>query len=355
MKRIMYISTTTRKLTDEEVEEIGRTSTTNNAKVGVTGVLLSANEFFFQILEGEEKDVETVMQRIKNDPRHQGILILKAEPDVPFRLFGNWSMNTVRLEGISDMLIQAVRIMLENITETHRIIERYTQPAVLRFMTEGINPLKVPVRKTEQVVLFGDIVAFSYLSGQYPVEEVAELVNFYLETTSQKIAEHGGQVTKYVGDCVVAHFPPDGADAAIRACLEALHIIQGARRTAGRCRLQKFLYCGFGLSKGPVIEGNIGSSIKMDYTLLGDTVNLAARLESLTRDIGKSIAMTESVRDACRESWNFIHVGDFLLKGQKVNQSIYSITDPAVDDIKDFDEISQLLNERCCEESGGLY
>jgi hypothetical protein len=153
MKRIMYISTTTRKLTDEEVEAIGRKSTVNNAKVGVTGVLLSANEFFFQILEGEEEDVEGVMERIRKDPRHQGLLILKAEYEVTNRLFGNWSMNTVRLDGMSDMLMQAVRIMLENITETHRIIERYTQPAVLQFMTEGINPLTVPVKKTEQVIL----------------------------------------------------------------------------------------------------------------------------------------------------------------------------------------------------------
>jgi hypothetical protein len=65
MKRIMYISTTTRKLSDEEVNEIGRRSTVNNAKVGVTGILLSAHEFFFQILEGESEDVNRVLERIR--------------------------------------------------------------------------------------------------------------------------------------------------------------------------------------------------------------------------------------------------------------------------------------------------
>ncbi len=348
MKRIMYISTTTRKLTDQEVEEIGQKSTINNAKVGVTGVLLLANEFFFQILEGEEDDVEGVMKRIRKDPRHHGLLILKAEHEVSQRLFGNWSMNTVRLDGMSDMLMQAVRIMLENITETHRIIERYTQPAVLQFMTEGINPLTVPVQKTEQVILFGDMVAFSYLSGLFAVEEVAELVNLYLEITSRKIAEHGGQVTKYVGDCVVAHFPPDRADDAIRACVETLQKIQEVRQAAGQCRLQKYLYCGFGLSKGPVIEGNIGSSIKMDYTVLGDIVNLAARLESLTREIGKGIALSEPVRDACHQPWNFILAGEFHLKGQNFAQPIYSIADPAVDDMKNYLEISRLVGEGYC-------
>lgn len=349
MKRIMYISTTTRKLSDEEVDEIGRKSRVNNSRVAVTGVLLSANEFFFQILEGNEEDVASVMDRIKQDPRHEGLLILKAENGVTKRLFGDWSMNTVRLDGMSDMLMQAIRIMLENITDSHRIIERYTQPAVLQFMTEGINPLTVPVMKTEQVILFGDIVAFSYLSGLYPVEEVAALVNLYLDIASRNIAKNGGQVTKYVGDCVVAHFPPDRADDAVRSCIETLRSIQDLRASAGDCRLQKFLYCGFGISKGLVIEGNIGSSIKMDYTVLGDIVNLAARLESLTREIGKGIALTAAVRDACKENWDFIRAGEFTLKGQSVPQPVYSIADPAVDDMKSYEDILQVVASDYCE------
>ena len=348
MKRIMYISTTTRKLTDEEVEEIGRRSTVNNARVNVTGILLSAHEFFFQILEGEEEDVDRVLERIRRDVRHRDVLILKAEHDVTERYFGRWSMRTVRLDGTNDLILQAIRIMLENITESHRIIERSTQPAVLQFLTEGINPLAVPVRKTEQVILFGDIVAFSYLSGLFPVEEVASLVNLFLDTCSRQIVAHGGQVSKYIGDCVMAHFPPDGADQAIKACVETLRELAALRQSAGQCRLQKFLYCGFGLSKGPVIEGNIGSSVKMDYTVLGDIVNLSARLESLTREIGKAIALNQAVRDACREDWRFTRSGEFQLKGQNQAQPIYSIEDPLVDDLKTYQQILKDVEELCC-------
>jgi class 3 adenylate cyclase len=350
MKRIMYISTTTRKLSDEEVEAIGRKSTLNNAKVGVTGVLLSANEFFFQILEGNEVDVAGVMDRIKKDPRHKGLLILKAENNVTDRLFGDWSMNTVRLDGMSDMLMQAIRIMLENITDSHRVIERYTQPAVLKFMMEGVNPLTVPVNKTEQVIVFGDIVAFSYLSGLFPVEEVANIVNLFLDISSKEISRRGGQVTKYVGDCVVAHFPADRADDAIRSCVETIVQIKRIRESSvDECRLQRFLYCGFGISKGMVIEGNIGSSIKMDYTVLGDIVNLAARLESLTREIGKCIALSESVKDACKEPWDFLNAGSFLLKGQGSEQPVFTVSDLAVNDMKNYDELSKLVGEGGCE------
>mgnify|MGYP006268040757 FL=1 len=347
MKRIMYISTTTRKLSAEEVEEIGRKSTVNNAKVGVTGVLLSAHEFFFQIIEGEPENVDRVLNRIRGDVRHRDILILKAEHNVKERYFAKWSMRTVRLDGTGDLLLEAIRIMLENITESHRIIERYTQPAVLGFLTEGINPLTVPVRKTEAVVLFADIVAFSHLSNLYPVEEVAELVNLFLELSSTTIVKHGGEVTKYVGDCVVAHFPPERTDAAVAACLEILVALQGLRESADGCCLQGLLYCGIGLSKGPVIQGNIGSSTKMDYTVLGDTVNLAARLEASTRAVGKALAMSDAVRAACTQDWPFKLAGDFQLKGQTRPLEVYSLDDPVVDDFMNYESIMRKATDFC--------
>jgi class 3 adenylate cyclase len=334
MKRITYVSTVTRKLSGAEVDEIGRISSRNNLKVGITGILFSAHEFFFQILEGDEDAVDRTLVRIRNDPRHRDLLILKAEHDISERLFAKWSMRTICLNRTNDLILQALRIMLENITESHRIIERYTQPAVLKFLTEGINPLSVPVKKTEHIILFGDIVAFSYLSERFPVEEVADLVSQFLKVCSSRVVEGGGQVNKYVGDCVMAYFPPDEADGAITACLNTLKDIQQLRSGAGESGLMRFLYCGFGLTKGPVIEGNIGSPIKMDYTVLGDTVNLAARLEGLTRNIGKAIAVTKSVRDACTQPWNFVAMGDFELKGQSRSLPIYSLDDPVVADIR---------------------
>lgn len=347
MKRLMYISTTTRKLTASEVDEIAEKSVINNSRDLVTGVLISAHEFFFQTLEGEPEAVDRVLTRIRNDVRHRDILILKVEPNVKERIFGEWSMKTVRLEGTGDLLIEAIRIMLENITESHRIIERYTQPAVLAFMTEGINPLTVPVKKTESVILFADIVAFSYFSSLYPVEEVSELVNLFLDISSKIIVEHGGQVTKYVGDCVVAYFPEDGTDDALRASIAILESVRTLRTSAGDCRLQSFLYCGIGLSKGSVIEGNIGSSTKLDYTVLGDIVNLAARLEALTRSVGKALALSDAVRIAAKENWAFVNAGEFHLKGQADAQSIHSIVHDAVDDFPSYKAIIERASGLC--------
>lgn len=347
MKRVMYISTATIRLTDHEVGEIGRVSSLNNAREDITGVLFSAHEFFFQILEGDDEAVDRVLQRIRKDPRHRDVLILKVEQDIAEHLFSKWSMKTIRLDSSNDMIVQAIRIMLENITESHRIIERYTQPAVLNFLTEGINPLTVPIKKTEQIVLFGDIVAFSYLSEKFPVEEVADLVSRFLEVSTYRIAECGGQVSKYVGDCVMAHFPADAADEALTACLLTLNDLHDMRLRTDACRLMRFLYCGFGLTKGAVIEGNIGSSIKLDYTVLGDMVNLAARLEGLTRSIGKAIAITESLRDACLRPWNFMPMGEFQLKGQSGPLPVYSLDDPVVGEIYTHDRLVREMLLEC--------
>jgi adenylate cyclase len=139
-------------------------------------------------------------------------------------------------------------------------------------------------------------------------------------------------VTKYIGDCVMAHFPPDYADAAIEACLEALDDVRRLRRVAGQCQPMNLLYCGFGLSEGEVIQGNIGSTIKMDYTVLGDTVNLAAQLEALTRTIRRALALSEPVQQSAKGSWPFANVGQFALKRQGELSTVYSLHDPLVTD-----------------------
>lgn len=347
MKRIIYISTIKKPLSEAEIKGIEQFARRNNKKTGVTGILISVHDYFFQILEGDEATVDVLVEKIRRDPRHQDLLILSAEHEIAERMFPNWNMRTIRLDEATDIILQAIRMMLQNIAQSHRIIERYTQPSVLKFLTDGINPLTVPVKKIEKIVLFADMVGFSYLSDKFPVEEVAQVVNVYLEVCSAKIVEHGGEVAKYVGDCVIAYFAPDRSDAAIAACLDVLGEVRSLREGANECRLIKFLHCGFGLSAGTVIEGNIGSSIKMDYTVLGGTVNMAARLESLTRDIRKAIAMSESVRQGASKPWRFHYVGDFQLKGQDQCAPVYSIDDPLVDEFKSHTQLSKEMQLIC--------
>ena len=353
MKRIIYISTVNRQLTEEEIESIGQISARNNRSVGITGVLISVHDYFFQVLEGEEAEIAKVVERIRRDPRHKDMHILKAESEITERQFPKWSMRTIRLAGSGDVILQAIRDMLQNIAQSHRVIERYTQPSVLKFLTDGVNPLTVPPRKTEKIVLFCDMVGFSYLSDLFPVEQVADVVNAFLEVCSTTIADHGGVVAKYVGDCTIAYFEDGQADAAIAACLEVLSRIREMRENIHDCHLMRFLYCGFGVAAGTVIEGNFGSSVKMDYTVLGGTVNMAARLEALTREIAKPMALSESVMQGAKQPWPFVHVGDFQLKGAGRTCPVYTLNDPLLDAFKNHADLVDEMRKACGEMGGG--
>ena len=326
---------------------IGQVSARNNRVVGITGVLVSVHDYFFQLLEGDEDAIANAVERIRRDPRHRDLHILKAENEISERLFTKWSMRTIRLTGSGDVILQAICDTLQNLAQSHRVIERYTQPSVLKFLTDGINPLTVQPRKTEKIVLFCDMVGFSYLSDLFPVEQVADVVNAFLEVCSTTIAEHGGVVAKYVGDCAIAYFEQGHADEAIAACLEVLRRVREMRGKTVDCHLTKFLYCGFGVAEGTVIEGNFGSSVKMDYTVLGGTVNLAARLQALTRDIAKPMALSESVMRGALRPWPFVHVGDFQLKGFGHSCPVFSLDDPLLDEFKGHEDLVDEMQKGC--------
>ncbi|NBS16694.1 MAG: family 3 adenylate cyclase [Gammaproteobacteria bacterium] len=345
MKRITYVSRASKPISQTTLDEIAKISIQNNGRVNVTGILLSGGDFFFQILEGEEEAVDCALDRISKDSRHCEIQILKVENPALNRQFPDWSMQTVRLDDMNDALIQAARVMLANLAESRGILARYTQPTIRDFLSKGINPLMAPCQLEDKVVLFGDIAAFDLLSTFYPTEEVAEHASCFLEILSTAVVRNGGQVNKYMGSKVLAYFPVSHVDQAIRSCLEVLNEIKTLRANAAQCRLRNFLYCGFGLTLGPVIEGNFGSSFKLDYTILGNTVNMAARLESMTRLTGRALLLEESVKNACREAWRWEEVGPLQLKGQATSSPYFSLEDEMTHDMRSVDEmLEQVLS-----------
>ncbi|NJD07175.1 MAG: cyclic nucleotide-binding domain-containing protein [Methylococcaceae bacterium] len=330
IKRLMYVSTRHAHFTDEEIIELGRQSSLNNNRLGLTGVLIAVHEYFFQILEGPEPVLDGLLEKIRSDSRHRDLTILSVEHGLRERLFTDWGMRTVCLTEESGVLLQAIRMMLRNIAQSHHIIGRYTHPAVLKLLTEGINPLTVPVKRTERLVLHGSLAGLPGLPEQLAPEDVSELVQEFFEIGSSCVIEHGGQVADLVGNAVIAYFPPDQADAAISSVLD---ILRGLNEIRGRNRPRYARVPGsFGLTAGTVIEGNIGSSLKMNYTLLGEAVDQAARLEAMCQSRGRALLLDESVRKAAQGSWSF----EVLPDGAEPGAPVYSLDDVLVR--KDFSD-----------------
>lgn len=310
MKRLTYISKVNAVLTEDEILEIGRQSSFNNRKIDVTGVLISAGQFFFQILEGEQSVVDQLLQKIDRDPRHCDITVLTAEYDWEERLFSDWNMKTVTITESTDLMLQAVGMMLQNIAQSYHIIGRYTQPALLKLLNDGVNPLTIPIRKMGKIVVSGSMSDFSALNKKFSVPELIDIFNDYLEICSESFIKHGGQVARYSRNGIIAHFAPDQVDVAIGACEDAYIRLQSLR-AENSCQGIGFISVGFGIVSGSMIEGNIGSSIKMDYTVLGDTVDEAMHLAVFARDHDQAIAIEETILANADPSWDFVLAGEF--------------------------------------------
>ncbi|MEN9848586.1 MAG: hypothetical protein RL368_1326 [Pseudomonadota bacterium] len=331
MKRLIYISHATQNFTVQEIEAIGEVSAKNNQQNEITGVLLFIQGIFFQILEGRVQDINQVYSKILQDPRHNQILCLKAEERVNTRMFPEWSMQVINLEqGYNDVLFYPIKTLLYTLTESFTILERYTPHSVINQLNKGINPLKTPTHLANKIIFFSDIFAFSSLSERLPVNDVVGIVNHYLNLVTEIITAHQGEVYKFIGDSVMAAFEADHADNALQAAMEILVALETSRQKNHNKPLG-MLYAGIGLSYGSVIEGNIGSPLKMDYTLLGDAVNTAARLESLTRQLPHALLFSREVKQRCQTSaWNIIDLGMHPIKGRSEAVSLFSIDNPVV-------------------------
>ena len=342
MKRLTYISKFSRPLSREEVESIGQVSSRNNQKANITGILLCSGGIFFQILEGEEEVVDPLYEKILKDDRHTDIFCLKNEPQISEREFPDWSMKTFILDENTDLLIKPIKSLLQTLSTSQLILAKYTQPTILEIIKSGINPLKVAPKLVEKIIMFCDICSFSTLSEKLPPEQVVLLLNEFFSAVTEIITVRGGEVTKFMGDCAMAYFDSDRADDAIQASLDILKEMERLRKSAPEGNALRVLYAGIGLAKGKVIEGNIGSTIKKDYTIIGDAVNVASRLEALTRKLSRSLLFDSDVKNSAKVSWNFLALGDFNLKGKEQLTAIYSLENALT--ILKIDEIKRAIS-----------
>ncbi len=329
MKRVTYISNFSRPLSAEELETIGRVSVANNRRDHLTGVLLCFQGIFFQILEGDDAAVDRTYQRIQADDRHANIFLVNMETSIRERLYPDWEMKLVVLDESNDDLVRSVRSLLGSVTRTHRILEKYAPLTILRRIQEGIDPLSLSFRYVERTVIFSDIFASTTLTEHLGPGEVSSLLDDYYRITLGAIKRTNGVVSKLTGDGLMAYWPADATDQALTACVESLREL-ASYRALSKGRIGRLLYAGFGVASGRVLEGNIGSNVKKDYTLLGDTVNKAARLEGVTRRVQHGLVLDESVRPHMGTAYTALRLGRYRPKGKTQLLEIYTLEEPAV-------------------------
>jgi len=176
-------------------------------------------------------------------------------------------------------------------------------------------------------VLFTDIRGFTSMSETLEPEEVVKIINEYLSVQTEIILRNGGMLDKFVGDCAMAVYgtpiaKPDDALRAVKTAVEiqtAVKELNQNRKQAG----ERTVMIGIGINTGELISGNMGSKQKMDYTVIGDTVNLAARLESVAE--GGSILISEATYQEVKDAVVAEKLSPLPIKGKKEAVQVYSV------------------------------
>lgn len=176
-------------------------------------------------------------------------------------------------------------------------------------------------------VLALDIRDFTGLSNAYPPETVVALLNHLFSKFTEIVQSHGGFVNKFIGDGLLAFFI--GEDSPTPSLDSAMAIHNIVQHMNMQKELHQFIQdrpvnIGIGLHYGPAILGNIGSSRKMDFTVIGPTVNLAFRVESVTKELGATILATGEVHERARQDYAFRHLGAVSVKGFADRIEVYS-------------------------------
>lgn len=208
---------------------------------------------------------------------------------------------------------------------------RYVSPAVVEHLLESPENLNVSGVRRELTFIFTDIAGFTTLSEMLSSEKLSDVLNAYLDGACEIVLRYEGTVDKFIGDAIMSIFnapilQPDHVERAVRCALELDAYAEDFRRTQNALGIPLGV-TRIGVHSGPAVIGNFGSSSRMDFTALGDTVNTAARTEGVNKYFDTRICCTQSVVDAC-PNLTFRPIGDVVLKGKVTGVGLYNpVTD----------------------------
>ncbi len=210
-----------------------------------------------------------------------------------------------------------------------RRLSQFFSPDVLTEIVRHSADATLGSSRRRITVLFSDIRGFTSLSEKVEPEQVAEMLREYLSEMTEVVFRHGGTVDKYIGDCIMALYnaPFDDADHAANAIKTGLELQERTIAVSARWheRLGEPIRNGVGINTGDAVVGAMGSRQRLEYTAIGDTVNLASRLESLTKDYAASIIISESTYEETKGRFVTRRLGSVAVKGKTRPVGIYAV------------------------------
>jgi adenylate cyclase len=250
----------------------------------------------------------------------------------------NLSVNTIA-DAADDTKVRGALVVMEDISDEKRL-----KSTMYRYMTQELaeellklDDAKLGGDRKEVTILFSDIRSYTALTEKLEAEEVVGMLNEYFESMVEAIFKHKGTLDKYIGDAIMAVFGSplplkDHAWRAVQTSLEMRHrlIEFNARRLAAS---KEIIRIGIGINSDSVISGNIGSSKRMEFTAIGDGVNLGARLETASKQYGCDIVISEHTYKPCSDKITARELDKIIVKGKTQPVSIYELVGLSSDPI----------------------
>ena len=202
------------------------------------------------------------------------------------------------------------------------VLRLYTRKSLVQIVESGRNPSEIMPESKELAVMFCDIRDFARLSQKMEPRALISMLNDFYEAMGQVIGRNGGEIDKLIGDCIMATFPD--ADSSLRAAIEmkeALFDLNDCNRVGGLPALRT----GIGIHFGTVIAGNLGSREKMDLTIIGDTVNVASRIEALTKSYITDVLVSEDFKIGLRVDMKMRYIDTVRVKGREDPVRLYEV------------------------------
>ncbi|WP_461245983.1 adenylate/guanylate cyclase domain-containing protein [Treponema sp. R6D11] len=226
-------------------------------------------------------------------------------------------------------LKQAVQVVSEERRVIKDMFARYMSNEVMTRLLETPDSIKLGGDKREATVFFADIRGYTSFSESRDPQVIVEILNEYFSEAVENIVQHKGYIDKFIGDCIMAVWGvpmmPEDDDAikAVSCAITIQELVRSSKRKFFRKNDASHLRIGIGVNTGPLVAGNLGSIQRMDYSVIGDTVNLAARLESAAE--AGEIIISQATRDKIGDKFTLEKRSPIHVKGKEKPIQIYNV------------------------------
>jgi class 3 adenylate cyclase len=208
-----------------------------------------------------------------------------------------------------------------------RDLRRYLPAELVNRVVRREQDMQLGGERREISVLFADVVAFTPIADSLPAEDTVSLLNELFTILTEIVFRHGGTVDKFIGDSVMAIWgapeeQPDHAERAILAAEDMMRWLE-AGNEGWRRKFGVTVELAIGINSGPAVVGNVGSETRMQYTAIGDVVNVAARLEAIARP--QQILITQATKHAAGDGFEYTPVGSKQLVGRQHPVTLFEV------------------------------